>query len=156
LIIVPDISEAALDGKARARRSTGARHNAEVHDEQSDAKRLNDEADPQRAKRASTEASVASCKMIRNAVCARVLLSGRSCGLWFAVGIAIGLNEHNDPEIFGKIGFLDFLNSCDFGQLWLIRMIFGKYRSCGLHVGMSALMVFEVFPTFCVFVWWLS
>ena len=134
VIRVPGIGETALDGKARAERSTGARHSAEVHDEQSDAKRLKVEADLQRAKRASTEASVASCKMIRNQLCARVLLSGRSCGLWFAVGIAIGLGKHIDPEIFGNIGSGDFLISCDFGQLWLIGANFGKCRRCGLHV----------------------
>jgi hypothetical protein len=77
-IKVPGDGRPAHDGRARAERSTGARHNAEVHSEQGDAKRLKVEADPQRAKRASTKASVASCKMIRNAVCARVLPSGRS------------------------------------------------------------------------------
>ena len=72
--------------------------------------------------------------MIRNAVSARVLPSGRSCGLWFAVGIAIGLDKHIHPKIFGNIGLCEFLISCYLGQIWCVGLIIGKYRSCGLHV----------------------
>ena len=103
-IKVPGDGRPANDGRARAKRSTCARHNAGVHSEQGDAKRLDVKADPQRAKRASTEASVASVasrKMIRNAVCARVHQCGRSNEVLYRICIlahvvvVVGLH---DPE----------------------------------------------------------
>jgi hypothetical protein len=102
-IKVPGDGRPANDGRARAKRSTCARHNAGVHSEQGDAKRLKVEADPQRAKRASTKASVASCKMIRNQLCALVLLCGRSnevlyriCILAHVVVVVVGLHDRDN------------------------------------------------------------